>query len=139
MGKRSGILLVDDDREDQFIFCDAMNSVDGAQPVHTETNGVEALRYLSSKEIHQLPCVILADLNMPKMTGSELLKQVKINKAFKHIPVVIYTTSVNELERQACLGLGAHAYITKPLTYNQSIEVAQMIVKLCRKLQGNER
>jgi len=133
---RSGILLVDDDKEDQFIFCDAMNHVDGAQPVHTETNGIEALRYLSSKDHQQLPCVILADLNMPKMTGSELLKQVKINKDFKHIPVVIYTTSVNEMERKACLGMGAHAYITKPLTYNQSIEVAQMISRLCRELQG---
>jgi CheY-like chemotaxis protein len=136
--RRSGILLVDDDREDQFIFCDAMNSVDDAQPVHTETNGVDALRYLSSKENQHLPCVILADLNMPKMTGSELLKQVKINKHLKHIPVVIYTTSVNEMERQACLGMGAHAYITKPLTYSQSIEVAQMIAKLCNELQGKE-
>jgi FOG: CheY-like receiver len=132
---RSGILLVDDDKEDQFIFCDAMHYVDGAQPVHTEANGIDALRYLSSKDQQQLPCVILADLNMPKMTGSEFLKQVKINKEFKHIPVIIYTTSVNELERQACLGIGAHAYITKPLTYNQSIEIAQMIAKLCRDLQ----
>ena len=132
---RSGILLVDDDKEDQFIFCDAMHYVDGAQPVHTEANGIDALRYLSSKDQQQLPCVILADLNMPKMTGSEFLKQVKINKEFKHIPVIIYITSVNELERQACLGIGAHAYITKPLTYNQSIEIAQMIAKLCRDLQ----
>lgn len=136
---RSGILLVDDDREDQFIFCDAMEMVDNAEPVHIETNGINALSYLSSLPHYQLPCVILADLNMPKMNGSELLRRLKANEQLKNIPVIIYTTSVNEMEKHACLALGAHDYITKPLGYNQSIEVARMIVKLCRELQEQER
>jgi CheY-like chemotaxis protein len=136
---RSGILLVDDDIEDQFIFCDAMETVDGAEPVHIECCGVDALDYLSALPHNQLPCVVLADLNMPKMNGSELLKCIKANEHFKNIPVVIYTTSVNEMERQACLSLGAYNYITKPLSYSQSIEVAQMIVKLCRELKGQDR
>jgi CheY-like chemotaxis protein len=132
---RSGILLVDDDVEDQFIFCDALENVDNTEPVHIECSGVDALDYLSSLPHQKLPCVVLADLNMPKMNGGELLKNLKADERFKNIPVVIYTTSVNEMEKQACLSLGAHAYITKPLSYKQSIEVAQMIVRLCRELQ----
>lgn len=132
---RSGILLVDDDAEDQFIFCDAMTMVENAEPVHIECSGFGALNYLSSLRDHQLPCVVLADLNMPKMNGNELLKQLKANVRFHNIPVIIYTTSVNELEKQACIALGAYDYITKPLSYKQSIEVAQMVVKLCRELQ----
>ena len=129
---RSGILLVDDDAEDQFIFCDA---VENAEPVHVERSGVDAIDYLSSIPHEQLPCVILADLNMPKMNGNELLKQLKGNERFSNIPVIIYTTSVNEMEKQACLALGAYDYITKPLSYKQSIDVAQMVVKLCRELK----
>ena len=136
---RSGILLVDDDAEDQFIFCDAMEKVENSQPVHLVNNGVDALSYLSSLRHQQLPCVILADLNMPKMNGSELLMQLKADGKFKNIPVIIYTTSVNEMEKHSCLRLGAHDYITKPLSYAQSIEVAEMVVKLCRELQGQER
>lgn len=135
---RSGILLVDDDAEDQFIFCDAMKTVDNTESVHLECCGVDAINYLSSLPHHQLPWVVLADLNMPKMNGSELLKNLKGNENFKNIPVIIYTTSVNEMEKQACLVLGAHDYITKPLTYKQSIEVAQMVVKLCIQLQEHK-
>ena len=130
---RSGILLVEDDPEDQFIFRDAIDSVENAEPVHAEKNGVEALRYLQSLSSQQLPCLILADLNMPVMNGSELLTHLKEHEEFRDIPVVIYTTSVNSLEKEACLRLGAHAYITKPLSYQQSIEVARSIVQMCRK------
>ena len=134
----SGILLVDDDVEDQSIFCDAIALVDAGQQVHAEKNGLSALKYLSSLPQQQLPCVILADLNMPKISGTELLMQVKKNEQFKNIPFVIYTTSVNELEKASCLRMGAHAYITKPLSYKQSIEVAQMIIRLCRELQEQD-
>ena len=135
---RSGILLVEDDTEDEFIFRDAMESIDGAEPVHCEKNGIDALNYLSSLPHGRLPCVIIADLNMPKMNGPEMLVQLKKNELLRNIPVVMYSTSANELEKQACLKLGAHSYITKPFTYSQSINVAQMIVKLCRELKQME-
>jgi CheY-like chemotaxis protein len=133
----SGILLVDDDVEDQFIFRDAMESIDAAAPVHCERNGFDALKYLSSLAAASLPCVIVADLNMPMMNGSEMLVRLKKVEALRNIPVVMYTTSINPLEKEACLRLGAHCYITKPLTYRQSIEVAEMVMKLCRELQEN--
>jgi CheY-like chemotaxis protein len=136
---RNGILLVDDDAEDQFIFCDAMKTVGNTEPVYIECCGVDAINYLSSLRHNQLPCVIVADLNMPRMNGRELLKQLKANERFKDTPVIIYTTSVNETEKQACLRLGAYDYITKPLSYQQSIEMAQMVVKLCMQLQKHQR
>ena len=134
----SGILLVDDDVEDQYIFCDAMNAVDNEEPVHIKCCGTDAVAYLTSLPPNQLPCVVLADLNMPKMNGAELLKQLKDDKRFKNIPVIIYTTSVNEMEKRASLRMGAHDYITKPLSYHQSIEVARMVVTLCGELQKQE-
>ena len=131
---RPGILLVDDDAEDQFIFCDAIETVDNNVPVHVECCGVDALNYLSSLPHDLLPCVVLADLNMPKMNGNELLRNLKRNEHFKSIPVIIYTTSVNVTEKEACLGFGAQDYITKPMSYQQSIEVAQMVVRLCEQI-----
>lgn len=132
---RSGILLVDDDAEDQFIFRDAMEGLSDAHPLHCEKNGIDALRYLSSLPHHSLPCVIVADLNMPKMNGSELLVQLKNSTEFRDIPVVMYTTSINPAEKETCMSLGAYCYITKPLTYSQSIDVARMVMDLCRELE----
>ena len=131
---RPGILLVDDDVEDQFIFCDAIETVDNSVPVHVECCGVDALNYLSSLAEDLLPSVVIADLNMPKMNGNELLRNLKRNEHFKSIPVIIYTTSVNVTEKEACLGFGAQDYITKPMSYQQSIEVAQMVIRLCEQI-----
>ena len=86
---RSGILLVDDDMEDQFIFCDAMQTVEITEPVHIECCGTDAINYLTSLPHGQLPCVVLADLNMPRMNGTELLKRLKGSDHFKSSPVII--------------------------------------------------
>lgn len=130
----TGILLVDDDLEDQYIFRDAMDSINSPEPVHTEQNGVTALAYLVGLPPGKLPCVILADLNMPKMNGVDFLDNVKNHNHLKNIPVVIYSTSESKSEQEACIRRGAYAYITKPLSYQQSMDVAKKVVELCRKV-----
>jgi CheY-like chemotaxis protein len=133
---RSSILLIDDDLEDQFIFKDAMNFINSTESIHTEQNGQNAFKYLLNLSYDSLPCIIMADLNMPKMNGAQFLNLVKSTEYLKSIPVVIYSTSENKLEQESCLTLGAHSYIAKPLNYKQSIEVAKTIVEICRKVNG---
>lgn len=137
MNVASGILLVEDDPEDQSIFEDAIQSLKSREPVMIRKNGIEAIEILSSLHLSgTLPCIILADLNMPKMSGSEMLRLIKADERFKSIPVIVYSTSINKIEKENCLRLGAHAYITKPLTYKESIEVAEMVLRLCRTISG---
>lgn len=128
----SGILFVDDDSEDQAIMADAMQTVNNTMPLYFVGSGIEALEKLESMQQEgHLPCLIVVDLNMPKMSGGEMLALVKKDDRFQHIPVVIYSTSVNKAEKEVCLQRGAHAYLTKPLSYQESLGVANFFLSLC--------
>jgi len=129
------VLLVEDDPEDEFILCEAVASVKDSVTIHTVKNGTEALAFLEALPGNQLPLLIITDLNMPKMNGTELLQELKETDAFKNIPVVIYSTSANEPDQARCIQMGAHAYIIKPLTYKQSLEIAQKIIGITETLQ----
>ena len=87
------------------------------------TNGNAALDYIlgpdrtgaSTQERHLL---ILLDLNLPDMSGIDILEKVKSNAHAKRLPVVILTTTADEREIQRCYDLGANVYITKPVDYD---------------------
>ena len=86
------------------------------------TNGTDAMKYLfgtdgSGLERKGEALLILLDLNLPDMTGIEILRQVKENKFLKSAPVVILTTTDDSQEIKRCYELGCNVYITKPVNY----------------------
>jgi CheY-like chemotaxis protein len=86
------------------------------------TNGTAATRYLfggdgSGFEHKGEPLLILLDLNLPDMTGIEILRRVKENKYLKSTPVVVLTTTDDSVEIKRCYELGCNVYITKPVNY----------------------
>ncbi|MCC8965912.1 response regulator [Bradyrhizobium sp. Pear76] len=86
------------------------------------TNGTEAVNYLfgrdgSAVERKGQPLLILLDLNLPDMTGIDILKRVKENKYLKSTPVVVLTTTDDSHEIKRCYELGCNVYITKPVNY----------------------
>ncbi|SRR6266542_6222252 len=105
------ILLVDDDADDQLIFTDAMSEVDPGIECITVNNGMEALVYLQTAI--PLPSLIFLDLNMPLMNGFQCLAQIKKDNEFKHLPVIIYTTSDNPVDKKRTRELGAEIFFTK--------------------------
>jgi CheY-like chemotaxis protein len=120
------ILLADDDPDDRLIIKDAMQSLDARDVVLFADNGVQALEMLEVNfEKASVPCLVVLDLNMPKMNGTNTLRKIKEDERFKDIPVIIYSTSVNPIEMERCLALGAHAYLTKPLSFTESVERAK--------------
>ena len=126
------VLLVDDDDEDKFIIKDAMAALDADENIWYANNGEHALELLGSKYRENVkPCLIVLDLNMPKMNGTETLISLKEDERFKDIPVVIYSTSINRLEKEKCMILGAHSYITKPISFNESKEIARFFLEFC--------
>ena len=107
------ILIADDDQEDLLLIEEALNSLN--QPAKFVYNGVEALEYLEQCTI--LRSLIVLDLNMPKLNGTETLESLKKDSRFKHIPVLIYSTSINPYEKEKCARLGAKDYVVKPFTH----------------------
>ena len=126
------ILLVDDDPEDRAIIEDAMDMIHSVKVLCFAENGEQALEFLEQQHSgRKLPCLIVLDLNMPKMNGTQTLRVLKSDERFKNIPVIIYSTSINPFEKEKCLDLGAESYITKPVSFRESMETAQIFLRFC--------
>ena len=126
------ILIADDDAEDISIIKDAMELLEVVDVLWPAQNGEQAFEILQeSFESSTKPCLIVLDLNMPKMNGIQTLGKLKTDERFKDIPVIIYSTSVNPLEKETCLRLGAHSYIPKPVSFKESMETAKLFLQFC--------
>jgi len=120
------ILLVEDDSVDAMTVKRALKDLKVTnQLVHT-INGEEALEYLRS-ESNKEPCVILLDLNMPRMNGIEFLKVIKADKVLKKIPVIVLTTSENEKDITKGFELRVAGYMVKPVDYKKFVEVIRTV------------
>jgi CheY-like chemotaxis protein len=120
------ILLVEDDSVDAMTVERALKDLNVTNLLVHTLNGEEALNHLRA-ESNGNPCVILLDLNMPKMNGVELLKIVKADDVLKSIPVVVLTTSQEEQDVVESFKLSAAGYIVKPVDYKKFVEAMRTI------------
>jgi len=120
------ILLVEDDKVDAMTVKRALKEIKVSNELILANNGEEALEYLRDPQ-QENPCIILLDLNMPKMGGIELLHIIKKEDSLKKIPVVVLTTSRNEQDKVESFNLGVAGYMVKPVDYHQFVEVVKTI------------
>ena len=117
MSKRFEILVVDDDKEDHVIMLDYFQDFGMGDKVYFVENGKNALQYLDEiSDDDSLPHLIILDLNMPILNGTQTLVKIKQTSRYRNIPVIIFSTSENETERRKCLSFGAVDYMVKPTT-----------------------
>lgn len=120
------ILLVEDDTIDAMTVRRAFRDLKVSNPVAHVNNGEEALAYLQDPQLEP-PCVVLLDLNMPKMSGTEFLRVVKSDPAYQRIPIVVLTTSNEERDVVESFRLCVAGYIVKPVDYRKFVEAIKMI------------
>lgn len=129
------ILIADDDNEDRMLIIDALKENNVKNKVRSVENGEELLQYLkntgiySNKEKHPLPGIILLDLNMPKMDGREALKEIKGDKKLCSIPLIVFTTSMDNKDIQLSYKFGANSFISKPVTYSSMVHIMKSVCK----------
>ncbi len=124
--QQSQIIFVDDDEEDHLIMLEYFRESGKGDCIKFIKNGQEALNYLNDiSDDTRLPCLIVLDLNMPILNGTQTLALLKGNPRYRKIPVLIFSTSENENEKRKCLSLGAREYIVKPTTYLDGFEVVE--------------
>lgn len=123
------VLLIDDDKDDRYIFCDIMKEIFPEIQCLTSDNGNIAIQNLSKTETR--PLIIFLDLNMPGVSGKQVLERIKKDSALKRIPVVIYTNSRKECDILATTELGAAGFISKPYDAGQiKHDLHQIISKI---------
>ena len=120
------VLLVENDSIDAMTVRRAFRELRVVNPLKHVINGEEALTYLRD-EANDKPCVILLDLNMPKMNGTEFLKVAKADLTLRKIPVVVLTTSSEERDVVETFQLNVAGYIIKPVDYKNFVEAVRTI------------
>jgi two-component system response regulator len=127
------ILLVEDNADDEKLTLRALKKNNISNEVVVARNGAEALDYLfgtgthSGRDTSHMPQVVLLDLNIPKIDGLEVLRQMRGNERTKLLPVVILTSSNEEQDRLSGYGFGANSYVRKPVDFNQFIEAVRQL------------
>lgn len=120
------VLFVDDDQEDHMIMAEYFKDCGKHFTVKYFRNGQEVITYLDQlPEDARLPKLIILDLNMPILNGTQTLLQIKKTRRLKSIPVIIFSTSENEREKRKCLAFGAEDYLVKPSTYNEGLRTIE--------------
>jgi CheY-like chemotaxis protein len=116
MSSHKKILLVDDDKDDQLFFVDAIKELEPTLECGIANNGLEAISHL--EKIPPLPSLIFLDLNMPFMNGYECLAQLQKTNEYKEIPINIFTTSNHAVDFKRTMSMGAKMYVIKPPDFN---------------------
>ena len=115
------VLLVEDSSGDVRLTREAFRDADASINVHVANDGVEAMAFLRQEGIHAnapRPCLILLDLNLPKMGGLEVLGHIKKDPSLQAIPVVILTTSERQADVSKAYELRANCYLNKPVQWD---------------------
>lgn len=122
---------MDDDALDRELFIEAMEKTTSNCFINEVAGGNEALEYLKTSA--SSPNLIVLDLNMPRKDGRETLKDLKASKDFKHIPVVILSTSKSHFDILQSYESGASLYMEKPYDFDQLTEMLHHLVQLTKK------
>ena len=112
------ILLVEDNEGDILLTIEALEEENLIFTIVVVKDGWEAIQFLNNKGKYineRLPDLIMMDINLPKMNGIEVLKNIKSNESLQHIPISILTTSSSPEDIKICLQHKANFFLTKPL------------------------
>jgi two-component system, chemotaxis family, response regulator Rcp1 len=124
------ILLVEDNPGDVILVQEALQEGKVRHKLHIAVDGIEALEFLRKQHPHSQalrPDFILLDLNLPRKNGREVLADIKSDPQLHTIPVVILTSSAAEEDILNSYTLHANSYITKPVNFEQFINIVASI------------
>ena len=124
----SPILIVEDRATDLDLTKRALAKRRLLNPIQEARDGEQALNYIKRWEAgEELPVFILLDLGLPKVSGLEVLRQLKTNPSSSSIPVIVLTTSGEDSDIKEAYKLGCNSYIVKPVEFDKFMEVATQI------------
>ncbi|MBN1547809.1 MAG: response regulator [Syntrophaceae bacterium] len=130
MNRSKKILLVEDDPNDEELTITSMEKYHVCNDIIVAHDGEEALDYLFRRGKYQgvsggNPCLVLLDLNLPKVQGLEVLRQIREDEKLKMIPVVVLTSSREDKDLAESYRIGINAYVVKPVDFHEFVEAVK--------------
>jgi two-component system response regulator len=133
MFEEQTILLVEDNNDDAELTVRAFTRAKVKNPLVRARDGEEALDYLfgrgayTGRDVRDLPAVTLLDINMPKLSGLDVLKAIRADERTRHLPVVVLTSSNEDIDRLNAYTNFANSYVVKPVDYDQFVTAASQL------------
>lgn len=127
------ILQVEDEEADIILVRYVFKLAGISNPLHLATNGQMAIDYLcgvgdfADRARHPLPCIILLDLKLPRITGLEVLAWLRQQPALKHIVVIVFSSSAEPRDVQRAYDLGANSFVQKPAGLEPTLEIVRRL------------
>lgn len=127
------ILLVEDNPDDELITLRALKKANFANQIEVARDGAEALDFLfctgrhAGRDIRVQPQLILLDLKLPKISGLDVLRQIRDNESTRRIPVVILTSSTEDEDKRNGYDYGVNSFVSKPVGFNEFAEAVQRL------------
>jgi len=127
------ILLVEDNPDDEALTLRALKRNNIGNKVFVVHDGAEALDFLfytgahANRDPHEVPQIILLDINLPKVDGLEVLRRLRADKRTSLLPVVLLTSSTEEQDLITGYKYGANSYVRKPVDFDQFVEAVHQL------------
>ena len=125
------VLYADDDSDDLQLVKDAFDQFSKDVEVITAKDGIEALNYLEeASALDPTPCLIILDINMPRLNGKETLRRIRQMNEYKDVPVVLFTTSSLPMDEEFAQKHNA-GFLTKPIDVRQMEIITDRFIEHC--------
>ncbi len=122
------ILLVEDNPDDVTLTLRALEQNNISNEMIVATDGEEALRYLLPDDpAVPLPVLVLLDINLPKISGLDVLRSIRTHERTRYVPVVVLTTSSEERDIVESYQLGANGYVRKPVVFDNFLDAIRIL------------
>lgn len=126
------IFYADDDEDDLMFFNDAVDKISSNSEesikLYMHRNGESLLENIEKNKIEN--GVVFLDINMPRKSGFQLLEEIRSTSKISRVPVIIYSTSYNELNVKMSHNLGANFYVVKPHNFNDLVVMINNVIKI---------
>ena len=131
MSEKNIVLYADDDIDDILLVREAFSNYSQSVDLVTVADGLEALSFLKNLSVNDTaPCLIILDINMPRMDGKEALVKIRQMKRFENIPSILFTTSSQSRDKDFAEKYNA-GFLTKPIDYTQMNKIASKFFEHC--------
>ncbi|KKD37699.1 MAG: response regulator [Limnoraphis robusta] len=127
------ILLVEDDANDILFVQRAFRQANLTNAIHIVKDGDQAIDYLignnqyANRDLYPIPVLILLDLKLPRLSGLEVLQWIKKHSSLRRIPVVVLTSSRENIDVNRAYDIGANSYLVKPVKFDTLTQMIEII------------